>query len=122
MKIKFIIFSIVFLIFGLFITSDSADRIFGTRLIDEVYHLFVWSLAFVPLGLISLILKDQNHKFWLKFTGVFFLVSMLIVFMLPEYDRGLVSVDRELANWFFVGLYSFISIIYFFTQFLKKSK
>ena len=80
----------------------------------------LWVLLLIPLSFLALTLNDQKHKFWLKFTGIFFAISMLIVFLMPEYGTGIVSIDRELANWFFVGLYFFVSIIYFIVQFVKN--
>ena|SRR3989344_897991 len=85
-------------------------------------YSLLWILILIPLSLLALTLNDQKHKFWLKFTGIFFAVSMFIVFLMPEYDTGIVSVDRELTNWFFVGLYSFISVVYFIVQFFKNRK
>lgn len=83
---------------------------------------FLWVLILIPLSLFALTLNDQKHKFWLKFTGIFFIISMVIVFLTPEYGTGIVSIDRELINWFLAGLYSFISIIYFIVQFFKSKK
>jgi hypothetical protein len=44
------------------------------------------------------------------------------VYLMPEYDPGIVSIDRELTNWFFAGVYTFISVIYFIVQFVKKRR
>jgi|SRR3989344_5902428 len=120
MKKKFVSFSVLLLLFGIFITSKNGDQLIGADLVDKIYYPFVWSLALVPLSLLALILNDHKHKFWIKFTGIFFVISMFIVFLQPEYGTGIVSIDRELANWFFAGLYSFISIVYFIVQFFKN--
>ena len=85
-----------------------------------IQYPFVWFILSIPLSLFALTLNDQKHKFWLKFTGIFFAISMVFVFATPEYGSGIVSIDRELTNWFFAGLYSFISIIYFIIQFIKN--
>lgn len=82
----------------------------------------LWVLILIPLSLLALSLIDKKHKFWLKFTGIFFAVSMVLVFISPEYDSGIVGFDRELVNWFFAGLYSFVSIIYFIVQYFKKDR
>ncbi len=85
-------------------------------------YLFLWLLVLLPLSLFSLVLSDKKHKNWLIMTGVFFVVGMFFVFMSPEYDSGIVGVDRELVNWFFAGLYSCVSVIYFIIQFIKARK
>ena len=83
----------------------------------------LWILVLVPLSLISLTLNEQKHKFWLKFTGIFFVIAMFFVFLMPETTRGIMlNPDRESANWFFAGLYVFVSIIYFVIQFFKNRK
>ena len=83
-------------------------------------HPLIWLLALIPLSLLALTLNEQKHKFWLKFTAVSFVVSMILVFMLPEYGSGIVSIDRELGNWFLAGLYCTVSVVYFLVQFFKK--
>lgn len=122
MKKKFIGIVVLFFLFLFALTSNYADKLLGYDVVDNIAYLFFWSIILIPLSLLALILNEQKHKFWLKFTGIFFAISMIIVFLLPEYDRGLVSLDRELANWFFVGLYSLISMVYFITQFIKSRK
>src|SRR3989339_1781335 len=83
----------------------------------------LWFLILIPLSLFALILNDQKHKFWLKFTGIFFAISMVIVFLMPETAGGLMlNPDRESTNWFFAGLYAFVSIVYFIIQFIKSKK
>lgn len=120
MKKKFVLFSTLMLLLGIFVTSKNGDNLLGYDMVDKIYYPFVWFLALVPLSLFALTLNDQKHKFWLKFTSVFFVISMFFVYMMPEYGSGIVSIDRELTNWFSAGLYSFISIIYFIVQFIKS--
>lgn len=87
-----------------------------------IQYPFVWFVISIPLSLFALFLNTEKHKFWLKFTGMFFVISMVLVYLMPEYDPGIFSVDRELTNWFLAGLYSFVSIIYFTVQFIKDRK
>ena len=90
---------------------------------DYMGYPLLWFFILVPLTILALTLSDQKHRFWLKFTGIFFAVSMFFVFLMPETARGLMlNPDRESTNWFFLGLYSIISVIYFIVQYFKKSK
>jgi len=89
---------------------------------EKFQYLLLWNLVLIPLSIFALVLNDKKYNFWLKFTGIFFLVSMVIVYMTPEYGSGIVSIDRELTNWFFGGVYSLISIVYFIVQFFKNRK
>lgn len=86
-------------------------------------YLSLWVLVLIPLSFLALTLNDKKHKFWLRFTGIFFLISMFFVFITPETARGIMlNPDREFTNWFFVGLYSLISIVYFIVQFFNKKQ
>ena len=113
MKKKFIGITVLFFLILFALTSSYADKLFGYRVVDNIAYIFFWSIILIPLSIFALTLNDQKHTFWLKFSGIYFAISMFIVFLTPEYGSGIVSIDRELTNWFFVGLYSFISIIYF---------
>lgn len=123
MKKKFIFGNIMCLIilFLFFMPCDSTLYCTGL-LVEKLQYLFLWSLIFVPISLFALTLKDEKYKSWLKFTGIFFAISMFFVYLMPEYDSGIVSIDRELTNWFFAGVYTFISVIYFIVQFVKKRR
>lgn len=123
MKKKFIYFVVGIFVLDILLSLPCDKDLYCTGPASGYLdYPFLWVLVLIPLSLLALTLNDQKHNFWLKFTGIFFAVSMIIVFLMPEYDSGIVSVDRELTNWFFVGLYSFISIVYFIIQFLNKSK
>ena len=122
MKKKFIILPICLLILT-FVSSLPCDKNLTCegRAMDILQYPGLWFLVLTPLSLLALTLNDQKHKFWLKFTGIFFVVSMFIVFLMPETAGGIMlNPDRESTNWFFVGTYTFISIIYFITQYFKK--
>jgi hypothetical protein len=123
MKKKFILFCILILSIGIFITSKSGDNLLGVDLVDKIYYPFVWFLALVPLSFLGLLVNDQKYKFWIKFTGISFLVGMFFVLISPETARGIMlNPDKESVNWFFAGLYAFISIIYFIVQFIKNRR
>ena len=112
------------LLFSVLILSTPCDKYLSCRGIfsDVLAYPGQWFLFTIPIFLLALTLSDNKHNKWLKFTGIFFGISMVLVYMTPEYGSGLVSLDRELVNWFLVGLYSFISIIYFAIHFFKKKK
>ena len=122
MKKKTILFSILLVIVSLLMFLPCGKDLYCEGpLASTVQYPFLWFLLFVPLSLLALTLNDQKYKFWLKFTGVFFVSSMIIVFLMPETARGLMlNPDRESTNWFFIILYSFMSIIYFGVQYFKK--
>ncbi len=122
MKKKFILIPICLLILT-FVVSMPCDKNLTCqgKAMEVLQYPGLWFLILIPLGLFALILNDQKHKFWLKFTSFFFAVSMIIVFLMPETARGIMlNPDRESANWLLVGVYVLFSIIYFIAQSLKK--
>ncbi len=123
MKKRFILITIMLLIisFLMFLPCES-DLYCTGPYADVIQYPFIWFMLLVPLSIFALFLNEEKHKFWLKFTGVFFIISMVLVYMMPEYGAGMLSPDRELTNWFFAGLYTFISIIYFIVQFFKSRR
>lgn len=124
MKKIFIILP-VFLLVLVFIVSLPCDKYLTCegKAMDILQYPGLWFLILIPLSLFALILNDQKYKFWIKFTGIFFALSMVIVFLMPETAGGIMlNPDREITNWFFVGLYSLISLIYFIVQFFKNKK
>ncbi len=124
MKKQTILLSFLLFIVG-FLMMMPCDKQLSCNgsLSNYVGYPLLWFLVFIPLSFLALILNDQKHKFWLKFTGIFFAISMFVVFLMPEVSRGIMlNPDRESTNWFFVGLYFFISIVYFIVQFFKKDK
>jgi hypothetical protein len=123
MKKKTILLVLLLLLasFLLFLPCDK-DLYCRGSLFGIVQYPFIWFFILTPISLVAFTLNDQKYKFWLKFTSMFFVVSMFFVYIMPEYDPAIVSIDRKLTNWFFVGLYSLISIIYFIVQFIKNKK
>jgi magnesium-transporting ATPase (P-type) len=124
MKKKFLILAIL-LLASVFLVSLPCDKYLSCegKAMDTLQYPGLWFLIMIPLGLLALTLNDQKHRSWLIFTGCFFVVSIIIVFLMPETAGGIMlNPDRESTNWFFAGLYSFISIIYFIVQFFKNRK
>ncbi len=121
MKKKFILIVILLFIVDMLLSLPCHDKLVCTGLLaDYLAYPGLWFLFLIPISILALSLNDQKHKFWLKFTGIFFVVSMIMVFAMPENAGGMLEFDRELMNWFTFGLYSIISIIYFLVQYFKK--
>jgi hypothetical protein len=124
MKKKFVLLIILLLVvnFLLFLPCDKDLYCHGV-LSKIVQYPFVWLVFITPLSLLALTLTDQKHKFWLKLTGIFFAIAMFFVSLMPETARGIMlNPDKESTNWFFLGIYTITSIIYFIVQFFRKRK
>jgi hypothetical protein len=121
MKKSFFVLIPVLLLVSVFMFSLPCDRYLTCdgKMLDILQYPGLWFLVLIPLSLLALILNNKKHNNWLIITGIFFIISMIIVYLMPEYDSNVVFIDRELTNWFFVGLYSLVSVIYFIIQFVK---
>jgi hypothetical protein len=123
MKKKFVLLPFLLVFLTLILSLPCHGNLVCTGVaMDYLEYPFFWFILLIPLSLLALVLKDEKHRYWLKFTGIFFIVSMVLVYLMPEYDPGIVSMDRELTNWFLAGIYSFVSIVYFIVQFVKSRR
>src|SRR3989344_7944689 len=80
MKKKFVILPALLLTL-VFILSLPCDKYLTCegKAMNILQYPGFWFLVLIPLSLLALTLNDQKHKFWLKFTGIFFAVSMFFV-------------------------------------------
>ena len=86
---------------------------------DFIEYIFYWSVALFILSLFAFVLNDKKYKVWFFITILFMFVFVLFAYNTGEHD-ALFSGDY--VNFWFISLYSFISIIYFIVQFIKKPK
>lgn len=124
MKKKFVLVPLVALLVVLLLSApcDKSLTCSGD-LMNILAYPGQWFVLLIPLSLFAWVLDNQKYKFWLKFTGIFFLVSMVFVTISPETARGLMlNPDKEIVNWFFLGIYTITSIIYFIVQFVKSRR
>src|SRR6185369_5528280 len=123
MKIKFFLSSI-FLLILTFLFSLPCDHNLtcSGSWMSWLQYPGLWFLIEIPLATLAFTLSIEKYKFWIKLTGIFFVITMILVFISPEFDSAIFSIDKESMNWFFVGLYSFVSMVYFLVQLIKNRK
>ena len=75
---KTVIFSLLLVVVG-FLAMMPCDKQLSCdgTLSDYVGYPLLWFMIFIPMSLFALVLIDQKHEFWLKFTGIFFAISMI---------------------------------------------
>lgn len=113
----------LFLLVATFLISLPCDRNLSCsgKAMDILQYPGFWFLILIPLSLLALMLNGKKYKIWLKTTVMFFIASMILVFMMPEYPRGLMlNPDREFTNWFLIGIYFIFSVIFFIAYFVNK--
>src|SRR5690349_7757134 len=84
-----------------------------------VEYLFYWSIALFVLSLFASVLSDVKYKIWFFIAIPFLFVSILGAYNTDGHD--ILFSGQYVILWSII-LYSFISIIYFTVQFLKKNK
>lgn len=95
---------------------------FNYHVSDFIGYIFLWSLTLFILSLLAFKLDVKKYRIWLIVGVIVSVISILMAYAAGDGNGAIVDIDGELTTWFFVGLYSFISIIYFIVQFLKKPK
>lgn len=85
-------------------------------------YIFWWSTTLLILGSISVFIKDYFYKKWLIVSSIIALLSIIFAYKNRRGSGGILSFDGELITFTIIGLYSFISIIYFIVQFVKNKR
>jgi len=84
-----------------------------------VEYLFYWGVVVFILSLFAFMLNNAKYKVWFFITILFMVISILFTYSVDEND---VLFSGQYVILLLIGLYSFVSIIYFLVQFLKNKK
>ena len=104
------------------LSSYTNEWPFDYHVSEFVGYLFYWSVTLFVVSLFALMLDERKYKIWLLVTSIYVLVSILFAYGTGDGEGNILSFDGEAITWFFAGLYSFVCIIYFIIQFIKKHK
>jgi len=116
-SISLLVLSILIFL-GLNNYSDSIN--YNYHIDALIGYLFFWIFVLFIFSLFAFILNDKKYKIWLIIGIIISILSILIAYGVGDGNGAIVDIDGELITWFFAGLYSFISIIYFIVQFFKN--
>lgn len=95
---------------------------FDYHVAQFVGYLFYWSVTLFFVSLFAFVIDGIKYKKWLLITGIYVLISILIAYETGDGSGAIISFDGKDLTWFFAGLYSFISVVYFIVQFFKNRK
>jgi len=95
---------------------------FNYHVSDFIGYMFFWSFTLLILSLLASKLDIYKYRIWLIISVVISIISIFIAYAIGGGNGAIISFDGEMVTWFFVGLYSFVSIIYFIVQFFKNRK
>lgn len=95
---------------------------FSYQATQNVGYVFYWSAILFLISLFAAFLEEKKYKMWLYLSGAYMVLSLSVAFMVAGGNGMILSFDGKLLTWFFAGLYSFISVVYFITQFVKNRR
>ena len=84
-------------------------------------YIFYWSVALLIISLIAMTLNNKKYKLWSSVTIFYVITSILIAYGTRDGGGGILSFDGEMITWILIGVYFFISIVYFLVQFPKRN-
>jgi len=84
--------------------------------------LFIISLSLMVCSLILFFMKDEVFKFWLKFAYIWIPLTSIFVIISPEYDSGLIPIEKESVSILFSVLFLLISIIIIISKSISLRK
>lgn len=85
-----------------------------------ISYLFYWFVTIFLLSLFAIVLKYKEYKFWITTTIIIVLTSFFVAVKAGDGSSAIISFDGKNLTWIFVGIYSFLSLIYFFFQYFKN--
>ncbi len=82
----------------------------------DAYSWFVYLFSFFPMPLVffSLITYKMHEKIfnaWLKFVYVWIPLTLVLVFLSPEYDSSMIPMTKGLVSFLMSTVFLFISLI-----------
>ncbi len=89
---------------------------------QNIGYVFYWSAVLFLVSLLASFLEEKKYKIWLYLSVTYIVLSLLVAFNVAGGNGMILSFDGKLLTWFFAGLYTFISIIYFIVQFIKNRR
>jgi hypothetical protein len=105
-----------------FLISNYTKNFFDYHIAQNMGYVFYWVTALFLLSLLAYGLQYKKYKLWLCISTVYTAASLLVAYKVGDGNGTILDFDGKLLTLIFIGLYSFISIIYFIVQFFKKNK
>ena len=116
-------FGFLVLSIGIFLGYSSyIQGPFDYHVAQFIGYLFYWSAALFIVSLFATILDTRKYKTWLLVTSIYVLISILIAWGTGDGNGAIISFDGKDLTWFFAGLYSIVSIVYFIAHYFERRK
>ncbi len=84
--------------------------------------MFIFFTPILMISLFMLFVNKNTFQSWVKFSSYWLPSAALVIFITPEYDKSLLSLNREFASFFLGGLYLIIFTFLFVYNLFKLRK
>lgn len=84
--------------------------------------LFFISLSLVLITLLATFFDDKIYKLWSKFTYAWIPLSLVLIFLIPEYSNTLLPIERDTVSLTMSVLFFIISLAIITFKFLSLRK
>jgi|SRR3989344_5186280 len=117
-------FSLMYLIMVVLVTNYSCEKFFFC---EDAYSLLIYLIKFTfPLlflfSVITYRMKEVVINRWLKFVYIWVPLTVILVFLAPEYDSSLLPLEKGTVALTMSGLFVFISLLIILVSYLRKTK
>ncbi len=69
-----------------------------------------FSAVVVVVSFLLLFFKERVFLFWIKYTGIFLILSFIIILFFPDISGGFVGFDKEIIAILLSGLFLILSV------------
>ncbi len=108
-------------IIGLCTNSDKYC-IFGSLAHYIGKPFFYLSLSLLLLSLLVLVVRDEVFQTWIKFVYIWIPLSIISIFISPEYGNSLLPIEKDTVSIFFSSLFLVISLLVIFWKSISLRK
>jgi hypothetical protein len=105
------------LLFAFLYYYDSSVDYYTSELIA---YIFWWLSGLFILSLFAVFVKSDAYKIWVVLSFPIAILSIIFAYINRRGSGAILSYDGELITFILIGLYSFISLVYFRVQYLKQ--
>ncbi len=90
---------------------------------DSLATLFLPFFSIFIISIITYKMREEVYRAWFKFARIWIPLSLVLIFITPEYSEGLVPLDRGSVSFFLSVVFLVISlVIIIYKSFKLKNK
>jgi hypothetical protein len=99
-------------------TYSYAKWPFDYHVANILTWILLWSAIFFVSSIFAFVFEKKIYKIWLSVSSVYIVIAILIANLIGDGNGSIVSINGEIATWFFAGIY----IVCFIVLFIRSRK